>query len=337
MNLKWLNKVTLPVLAMLFVYYAQMSTVERLNGINTVTSINQELQISRGEVSEQTHHIVYGLHNTNHIVRTYVEQIEEVSAIESIFNVLTVNSDKLPNEVTSIIPVNSTLLSYELDNETLILNLSESFLEYAPEDERQILSALVWTFTELNEVNRVKFEIEGQTVSNLNSSLAVERGLTRSMGLNLEVDVNMTDLTDSKLVMLYFLTNDSTEGFLVPVTRLVSGQTDAVQYAIEALIAGPRGESYISIFNHRTTLLETPLLEDGILTLNFSSDLYYNRDQTKVSSVLMRQLIMTLTELDEVENVSVIIEGNVRVFDDQLTPIAVPTGRAEFDAFIEAH
>jgi len=337
MNLKWLNKITLPVLAMLFVYYAQSSTVERLNGINSVNTINQQLQVARGEVTAQTHHIIYGLYNTNHVVRTYVEQETEAGMIESIFNILTVNANQLPEGVTSLIPENAELINYTLEDGNLTLNLSKSFLDYAPEDERQILSALVWTYTELSEVDNVMFEIEGTRVSNLNSSLSVGRGLTRSMGLNLEVDTNLTDLNDSKLVMLYFLTNDSSEGFLVPVTRLVSAQTDVVTYAIESLIAGPRNENYISIFNHRTTLLDDPVLEDGLLTLNFSSDLYYNRDQTKVSSVLMRQLIMTLTELDEIENVSVIIEGNVRVFDDELNPIAIPTSRHVFDAFIEAH
>jgi len=335
MNLKWVKKLTLPVLAMLFVYYGQSLNRHNFNEMNSVTSINEQTQLSRQQVNAATHHVIYGLHESNHVVRTYLERDFDVSEIQSIFQGLTVASNKLHPEVTSLIPVHSTLLDYELKDGHLILNLSEAFLDYALDDERQLLSALVWTYTELDEVDRVWFKIEGEAVKNLGGVLSVERGLTRSMGLNLELDLDLIHLEDSKLVMLYFLTDDTPDGLLVPVTRLVANQTNVITYLIESLIAGPLGQNYISVFNHQTTLLDEPVLDNGILTLNFSSDLYYNKAQTQVSSAVLRQLVMTLTELEQVENVSVIIEGNVKVFDDELKPIAIPTNRYAFDSFIK--
>jgi germination protein M len=93
----------------------------------------------------------------------------------------------------------------------------------------------------------------------------------------------------------------------------------------------------VSVFDQNTTLLEDPVLTDGLLSLNFSSDLYYNNDQTEVSSTMLKQLVMTLTEVDEVEMVSVSIDGNIKVMDDTSRSIAVPTARTNVESFIEAH
>ncbi len=212
--------------------------------------------------------------------------------------------------------------------------LSE-FLDYTSDDEADLLSSIVWTYTELPDVDKVKFEIDGKAMSNLNGAMSVERGLDRSMGINLEIDTMSLDHT--QLVTLYFMTDDSKEGLLVPVTRLISDTIDPITYAVSALIQGPAGENYVSVFDQNTTLLEDPVLTDGLLSLNFSSDLYYNNDQTEVSSTMLKQLVMTLTEVDEVEMVSVSIDGNIKVMDDTSRSIAVPTARTNVESFIEAH
>ena len=84
----------------------------------------------------------------------------------------------------------------------------------------------------------------------------------------------------------------------------------------------------MSVFNHRASLLEQPKLENGIMTLNFCSGLFYNQDQTQVSSQVIKQLVMTLTEFEEVHEVSVVVEGSSRVFDDGGNPITVPVSRS---------
>ena len=48
---------------------------------------------------------------------------------------------------------------------------------------------------------------------------------------------------------LYFVTDDSKDGLLVPVTRLISASTDPVTYAVSALIQGPVNQNYVSVFD----------------------------------------------------------------------------------------
>lgn len=332
MQTKWIKRLTLPVLAMLFIYYASHSSDPATsNLVNTMSEQKQEQTM----YSSEDYYAVYALHDSNNLVKTYLKKGEQTDRIEEIFSLLTTNANQLPTNTTSLVSPDAKLNDYKLKNGTLTLDLSSEFLDYTSDDEADLLSSIVWTYTELPDVDKVKFEIDGKAMSNLNGAMSVERGLDRSMGINLEIDTMSLDHT--QLVTLYFMTDDSKEGLLVPVTRLISDTIDPITYAVSALIQGPAGENYVSVFDQNTTLLEDPVLKDGLLSLNFSSDLYYNNDQTEVSSTMLKQLVMTLTEVDEVEMVSVSIDGNIKVMDDTSRSIAVPTARTNVESFIEAH
>ena len=331
METKWVKKLTLPVLAMLFIYYATREDSTITNVVNTISNQTPQEQIV---YTSEDYYVVYALHESDNLVKTYVEKGEEQDPIHAIFDVLTTKSNQLPAGTTSLISPMTTLNDYKLDNGVLTLDLSADFLDYTTEEEQDLLSSLVWTYTELGDVDKVKFEIDGESVNNLNGALSVGRGLDRSMGINLELDT--TNYDETQLVTLYFVTDDSQEGLLVPVTRLISASTDPITYAVSALIQGPVNENYISVFDQNTTLLSELVVSEGLISLNFSKELYYDSEQTKVSSMMLTQLVMTLTELEDIEMVSVSINGNIKVMDEADHSIAVPTGRFDVSSLIEA-
>lgn len=332
METKWVKKLTLPVLAMLFIYYAtrEGDPAER----NLVNTMSEQSEQQETVYSSEDYYAIYALHESDNLVKTYVEKGEEGDSIQAIFDVFTSKSNQLPARTTSLISPTTTLNDYKLEDGILTLNVSPEFLDYTAEEEQDVLSSLVWTYTELADVNKVKFEIDGEAVSNLNGAFPVSRGLDRSMGINLELDT--TNYDETQLVTLYFVTDDSKNGLLVPVTRLISASTDPITYAVSALIQGPVNESYVSVFDQDTTLLSEPVVNEGLVSLNFSSELYYDSQQTKVSSTMLKQLVMTLTELDDIEMVSVSINGNIKVMDDAEHSIAVPTSRFGIEELIEA-
>ena len=332
METKWVKKLTLPVLAMLFIYYASRS--EDPAARNLVNTMSEQTSQEQIVYSSEEYYAVYAFHESDNLVKTYVKKGEESNPIQAIFEILTTKSNQLPVGTTSLVSPMATLNDYHLENGVLTLNVSPEFLDYTADEEQDLLSSLVWTYTELVDVDKVKFEIGGEPVSNLNGTLPVSRGLDRSMGINLELDT--TNFDETQLVTLYFVTDDSKDGLLVPVTRLIPASTDPVTYAVSALFQGPVNQNYVSVFDQETTLLSDPVISDGLVSLNFSSELYYDSQQTKVSSTMLKQLVMTLTELDDIEMVSVSINGNIKVMDEVDHSIAVPTSRFDFESLIEA-
>ena len=325
-KLAWIKKITARQIAgmcmvMVAIYFISGRNEAQVE-TNFVGSIGYSYQDDDMGVEV---HTVYLQHESGYLAKTEIVACEQVSAVESIFTGIQDTSERLPEQTIGLIPANAVLYNYTIEDDVLTLNLSESFLYYFPSLEENLLSSLVWSMTELPEVNRVHLEIEDEAMNNLNTSIDVSRGLTRAMGINLEVGALRVD--DSQMMMLYFLTDDTDDALLIPVTRLVNNNVNPFEYAVSALVRGPIGASYISVFNHRAMLLEQPRVEEGILTLNFSSDLFYNQEQTQVSSQVIRQLVMTMTEFEEVSEVSVVIEGSSRVFDDVGNPITVPVNR----------
>lgn len=325
-KLQWIKKITVRQIAgmcmvMIAIYFIFSGSEEPME-TNLVGSMGSSYVVDDVEAQMQT---VYVGHESGYVVKTEIEACADCSAVESIFSGIQDKSERLPSNTEGLIPSNSVLRDYQLNDEILTLNLSESFLYYRSSQEENLLSSLVWSMTELPDVSRVYIEIEGEQVNNLNTGIDVGRGLTRAMGINLEVGAS--PMTDAQLMKLYFLTDDTEDGLLVPVTRLVPDDVDPFEYAVSALVRGPIGATYISVFNQQATLLEQPKIEDGILTLNFCSGLFYNQEQTQVSSQVIRQLVMTMTEFDEIYEVSVVVEGSSRVFDDAGNPITIPVGR----------
>ncbi|MCL2559176.1 MAG: GerMN domain-containing protein [Turicibacter sp.] len=341
-KLAWVKKITVKqvvamCIVMVAIYFLTITTDEAQQ-TNLVGSMGYSYEESDEEEAEGTH-VVYVEHESGYLVKTEIAVCGTCSEVESVFAGIQSASVRLPEHTEGLIPANAILRDYQLNGDILTLNLSESFLYYRVSQEENLLSSLVWSLTELPQVNRVHLEIEGEQVNNLNTGIDVGRGLTRDMGINLEI--NAPRVTDAQMMKLFFLTDDSDEALLVPVTRLVGEHGNhPVEQAVSELVRGPAGATYISVFNHQTTLLEQPKLEDGILTLNFCSGIFYNQEQTQVSSQVIRQLVMTMTEFEEVHEVSVVVEGSSRVFDDAGNPITVPVSRnsiLENDGFVVAY
>lgn len=69
------------------------------------------------------------------------------------------------DKLKSIIPENTKLINSSLEGECLTIDFSEQLLNYNKEDSKtkeNLINSIVNTVTELNEVNKVKFLINGQ-------------------------------------------------------------------------------------------------------------------------------------------------------------------------------
>lgn len=81
---------------------------------------------------------------------------------EKIFNLLKEGPKK--DNLENVIPKNTKVLKTYMDKDCLVLDLSKDFLNYDMEKENakeNLINSIVYSLTELNEVNNVKILIEG--------------------------------------------------------------------------------------------------------------------------------------------------------------------------------
>ena len=118
------------------------------------------------------------------------------------------------------------------------------------------------------------------------------------------------DQTRETIVTLYFLDKESNlskpEARLVNVKELLNSPYNVL---IELLLGGPKNEKLQAIIPENTQLLNSTI-EGECLTLDFSKELLnYSKEKDKTKEILINSIVNTVTELNEVNKVKFLIEG----------------------------
>ncbi|WLD92280.1 GerMN domain-containing protein [Alkalihalobacillus sp. AL-G] len=238
-------------------------------------------------------------------------------------------SNLLPNGMRAVLPAGTEVLGLNINQGTATVDFSEQFKQYAPEDELRILQSLTYTLTQFDNINNVKVQINGveQTVMPV-SQTPIGDGLTRENGINIEMN-GIVDVTNTDTVTVYFLSqNDKEKIYYVPVTRKVPATNNPVGATINELINGPSLQSgLLSEFLNTVELVSAPVIEDGVVTLNFNDAILGQNENTAISDAVLNALVLSLTEIDGIEKVALKVNGNTEVLDESGKILAEPVSR----------
>ncbi len=113
------------------------------------------------------------------------------------------------------------------------------------------------------------------------------------------------------IVSLYFQSKETKE--LVPEARLIDIKeiiNDPCDKLVQLLIDGPKNEKEERIIPENTKLNKS-YMDDDCVVLDFSNELLkYNKIEEKGKENLINSLVNTLTQLTEINNVKILIDGN---------------------------
>ncbi|SHG86540.1 GerMN domain-containing protein [Ornithinibacillus halophilus] len=221
-------------------------------------------------------------------------------------------TELLPNGFGAVLPAETEILGLDLQEDgTMIVDVSEDFASYQPEDELKILESMTWTLTQFDGVERVELWMNGHEVKAMPvNGTPVANGYSRANGINV-VHSDTVDLINSKAVTMYFPTEHDDNQYFVPVTQHVENNNgDELQAVVERLIEGPGyATNVMHIFNQGTLLVDKPNLEDGVLELVFNENVLIDMENQVISDEVMESLVRTLTEQESIEAVNVRVEN----------------------------
>ncbi|MGI9953386.1 GerMN domain-containing protein [Moorellaceae bacterium AZ2] len=108
-------------------------------------------------------------------------------------------------------------------------------------------------------------------------------------------------------VLIYYATPDLR--YLVPVTVAINPTREVAKTAVEKLLAGPPEDGLTSTMPEGVKLREVyALAGEKTAYVDFTSDLLKIKD-TREAELALRSLVLTLTELEAIEGVRVMVEG----------------------------
>ncbi len=236
----------------------------------------------------------------------------------------------LPNGFRAVLPAD-TQVTVDIKDGTAIADFSPEFNNYQPEDEQKILQSITWTLTQFDSVKKVELRVNGYPLTEMpvNGTPIDEEGLTRKLGINVDIE-GVADPTSTKPLTVYYVSQNGDKTYYVPVTKRVSSNSvDEVKAVVGELISGPGYSTALVSDFTGAKLLEDPKLEDGTVTLNFNEAVYGSLEEKIVSEHMMNSLVLSLTEQKGIKGVSVLVNGEAAAVSKDGEKITEPVTRPE--------
>lgn len=218
----------------------------------------------------------------------------------------------VPPGFQALIPQGTIINGISVVKDNLaIVDFSDHFASYNPQDERKILEAITWALTQYETIDKVELRLNGHLMDEMpQEGTPLHEPLSRVMGINLERGEGV-DLIHSTAVTLYFQGQlEDGETYFVPVTRFI-GRSDHIALAtLQALIDGPirTGLASVSLPTAKVLRVEQT---DETLSVDFDSSIL-NQDN-KAPHALLQSVVLSLTETTAAEQVQIKVDGSVQV------------------------
>ena len=185
------------------------------------------------------------------------------------------------------------------------VDMSSQVLKAADKgQEENLRTAIVWALTEFDTVKDVSFLVNGQKRDTLTHGTNISGSYTR-VALNQEEPAQET-FAGAEEIQMYFPSQDGR--LLVPVSRTIYGSDD-VATAVFEFLRGPKQDSGLETPVPEGTQLLGVSVENGVVTINFSSAFTKIAEQSDGGVQAMRALMLTCTRYPGVRRVKILVDG----------------------------
>lgn len=219
-------------------------------------------------VSNLSNSSIYLLDENDLLVKTkvFLDENKTSDKVLAIVDSLTLKKDNIfPDKLRGVINSDVKVNKVSLDNDTVIVDFNKKILNINKNSLEKVVEALVYSITELNDVNNVKITVDSCDVDGYSGLL------NRSMGINKEYDY--TSFQNLTCVVIYYNEIIDDDIYYVPVTKYINTDKDKVDIIVEELTT-----SYIyqdnlgSILDEELKLTNKEFIDD-LLILDFNLDL----------------------------------------------------------------
>lgn len=262
--------------------------------------------------SNEKEYTIYVVDKDDNKVDSYTKDINVTDAKE-VLQVLFAELQKHPEKAIykSAIPEDVTINSYSLNEKRLVLNLSGTYLNMNPFQEVLSRAAIVRTLCQIDEIEYVSFEIEGEPLVN-SDGFVVGMMSAEQFVDNAGDEINAYEKAE---LTLYFA--NETGDMLKPykTSCVYNSNISLDKLVVEKLIEGPEdsatGEQLGPTVSDDTQILSVTT-QDGVCYVNLTQGVQI-RVGNVTPEVAIYSIVNSLLELPGVNRVQFSIEGNSEI------------------------
>ncbi|MBR3049541.1 MAG: GerMN domain-containing protein [Bacilli bacterium] len=281
---KAIRKIFITTLS-LFILLVVYSIPNTIN--NNVLRTNLEVENTTGLYTNN----IYLLNNDNYLVKAKIlldsKNIED--KIKKIISNLTISkSSKFSNDLKAIIPKDTKLLNMSINNKIVTLNFSSEFLNMKVDKEKQIISGLVYSILDLDDIDGVIILVNNKVLDKYpNTKEELPKILDKKIGINKEYNLSSRDNINK--VVIYYINKSGNNNYYVPVTKYVNDSRDKIKIIVEELTTSYIYENNLMSFLNSNTKLINYKEQENIMFLNFNKYLFDG------NSKVMEEVLYTIS------------------------------------------
>lgn len=259
---------------------------------NNETSYPEEI-ISINELTMP----LYIKDQNGYVARTNIIKKKD-NDIEYIINLLTKGSlyeNYLPVNFEPLIPENTKLLNYSLNDKVLKLNFSKEFLLVNENDEEKMIESLIYSLCELKTIDKILIYVENEKLNELpNSKIKLPVSLDKSYGINKVYDIksfkNITKTT------IYYASKTDDLTYYIPITKITNNDANAVEIIVNELKTSPIYESnLISFLNASYELKNYEIMENSV-NMSFDNKMLLNLNDENITEKVKYTLALSIRD-----------------------------------------
>lgn len=259
---------------------------------NNETSYPEEI-ISINELTMP----LYIKDQNGYVARTNIIKKKD-NDIEYIINLLTKGSlyeNYLPVNFEPLIPENTKLLNYSLNDKVLKLNFSKEFLLVKENDEEKMIESLIYSLCELESIDKILIYVENKKLNELpNSKIKLPVSLDKSYGINKVYDIksfkNVTKTT------IYYASKTDDLTYYIPITKITNNDANAVEIIVKELKTSPIYESnLISFLNASYELKNYEIMENSV-NMSFNNKILLNLNDENITEKVKYTLSLSIRD-----------------------------------------
>ena len=256
---------------------------------------------------------IYLLNNNNLLIKvnSISNSNNSLNKVKEIIDSLTINSKSsnyINNKLKPIIPENTKIIDLSLENKLLKINFTKEFLNISKDMEEKLLESIIYSLTELDDINNIMIFIEGNILTKLpNSGKNIPILLNRDFGINKIYDI--TTLNNTTQLTLYYFTNIDNEYNIVPVTLFTNNNEEKIEVIIKNLKSSSIYQTdLVSFLNNNIKLLDYEI-EENKVKLNFNQYLLDTFYDDSLLEEVKYAINNSIKDSLKVNNIEILING----------------------------
>ena len=239
---------------------------------------------------------IYLVNPDDYVVMTTIDTNKDLDdKVNTIIKGLIYGNGKLDG----IMSKDVKLLDYSIDGDLIKLNFNKSFLDISINDEEKMIESLIYSFTSLDNINKIMIFVEGEKLNELpNSHKRLDLYLDRSYGINKVIDI--TSIIDTKMITVYY-PGDS--DYYIPVSYIVNDSDDKINIIVKYAKTNKFNNSNLSShLDYQVELMNYEATENEVF-LNFNEVLLDSVYDGKLKEEVKYALSYSIFDTLGVENV----------------------------------